>query len=287
MTLQWYPGHMTKARRELVLLLPTQHFVIEVLDARLPASSQNPMLAELRGNKPCVKVLTKADLADPEATAAWIAHLQRETTSNVFSFAATTNNPVYSRKMISIAAKKFGFVYRLGKPVRAVIAGVPNVGKSTLINMLMERNVAATGDKPAVTKKQQRVELKDHTVITDSPGMMWPKIENESDAMRLAFAGSIPSTAIDFHQVAMFGADYLLANYGAIVAARYKLDTIPANATELLDQIARRRGGLRAGGNVDLHQASEIFIHDFRSGKVGAITLELPPVARPHVDGPM
>ena len=279
MTLQWYPGHMTKARRELVLLLPKQHFVIEVLDARLPLSSQNPMLAELRGNKPCVKVLTKSDLADPKATALWIAHLQRETASKVFAFASTTANPTYSRKMIAIAAKKFGFVHRVGKPVRAVIAGVPNVGKSTLINILMERNVAATGDKPAVTKKQQRVELKDHMVLTDSPGMMWPKIEDERNAMRLAFAGSIPSTAIDFHTVAMISAEYVLTNYGAVVAARYKLDAIPASPDALLTEIGRRRGGLRAGGAVDLHQASEIFIHDFRSGKLGEITLEQPPAA--------
>ena len=279
MTLQWYPGHMTKARRELVLLLPRQHFVIEVLDARLPLSSQNPMLAELRGDKPCVKVLTKSDLADPKATALWIAHLQRETASKVFAFASTTDNPTYSRKMIAIAAKKFGFVHKVGKPVRAVIAGVPNVGKSTLINVLMERNVAATGDKPAVTKKQHRVELKDHTVLTDSPGMMWPKIEDERNAMRLAFAGSIPSTAIDFHTVAMVSAEYVLANYGAVVAARYKLDAIPASPDALLTEIGRRRGGLRAGGAVDLHQASEIFIHDFRSGKLGAITLEQPPAA--------
>jgi len=270
---------MTKARRELVALLPSQHFVIEVLDARLPLSSQNPMLAELRGNKPCVKVLTKSDLADPAMTALWIAHLQRETASKVFAFAATTNNPAYSRKMISIAAKKFGFVYRLGKPVRAVIAGVPNVGKSTLINVLMEHNVAATGDKPAVTKRQQRVELKDHTVLTDSPGMMWPKIEDERNAMRLAFAGSIPSTAIDFHTTAMISAEYVLEHYGTVVAARYKLDAVPDSPAALLTEIGRRRGGLRAGGAVDLHQASEIFIHDFRSGKLGAITLEQPPAA--------
>jgi ribosome biogenesis GTPase A len=276
MILQWYPGHMTKARRELIQLLPTQHFVIEVLDARLPRSSQNPMLAELRGTKPCVKVLTKADLADPKVTAEWLALLQSQRGDKVFAFAATTKDPSYSRKMITAAAKKFGFVHREGKPVRAVIAGVPDVGKSTLINVLKERNVAATEDKPGVTKRQQRVELKDKTVLTDMPGLMWPKIEDERGALRLALAGCMPSTAIDYEIVALFGAEYLLANYAHLLKSRFKMTTVPSTAAALLEEIGKGRGALRKGGGVDMHKISEMFVHDFRAGRVGAITLEKP-----------
>jgi ribosome biogenesis GTPase A len=153
---------------------------------------------------------------------------------------------------------------------------VPNVGKSTLINMLMDRLVAKTGDKPAVTKQQQRVVLPTGVIVTDSPGLMWPKIEDEAGALRLAFAGSIPDTAIDYLTIGLFGAQIILERYAALVVARYKLSAVPDSPTALLTEIARRRGGLRAGGTVDLHKASEILVHEFRHGQLGRITLELP-----------
>lgn len=277
MSLQWYPGHMTKARRELAELLPSQDVVIEVLDARLPASSANPVVTELRGPKPCIKVLTKSDLAEASVTDAWVEHLGR---SDVVSFAATTGRPQEIRKRIATACAALGVRARgPDRPVRALIAGVPNVGKSTLINILMERTVAAVGDKPAVTKHQQRVVLKSGMVLTDSPGLMWPKIDDESGAMRLAFSGSIPDTAIDYVSIARFGAELLLARYPALVVARFKLSAVPPSADELLVEIARRRGGLRGGGAVDLHKASEILVHEFRAGQIGRISLETPPPA--------
>jgi ribosome biogenesis GTPase A len=163
------------------------------------------------------------------------------------------------------------------KAVRALIAGVPNVGKSTLINTLMNRQVAKVGDKPAVTKEQQAVTLSSGMVITDSPGLMWPKIEHEPRAFRLAFAGSIPDTAIDYLTIGMFGAEFLLARYPHLIVARYKLGVAPASPEALLTEVGRRRGGLRKGGIVDLHKAAELLVHEFRDGALGPISLEEPP----------
>jgi ribosome biogenesis GTPase A len=274
MTLQWYPGHMTKARRELAALMPSQDVVIEVLDARLPAASSNPVVTELRRDKPCVKVLTKSDLADPEVTAAWINHFSAM--PNVTAFASTTDHPGETRKKITELTRGLASHRGAAKEVRALICGVPNVGKSTLINTLMNRSVAKVGDKPAVTKEQQTVTLRSGMVITDSPGLMWPKIEDEIGAFRLAFAGSIPDTAIDYLTIAMFGAQLVLERYAHLAVARYKLPVAPASPQALLTEIGRRRGGLKPGGIVDLHKASEVFVHEFRGGKLGRISLERP-----------
>lgn len=286
MSLQWYPGHMTKARRELAALMPSQDLVIEVLDARLPEASTNPVITELRGDKPCIKVLTKSDLADPAATAAWVAHLQ--TLPGVTAYASTTDRPQEARRRIAELSRGMARHRGPDKAVRALIAGVPNVGKSTLINTLMERPVAKVGDKPAVTKEQQAVRLRSGMEITDSPGLMWPKIEDETRALRLALAGSIPDTAIDYMTIAMFGAKLLLERYPRLIVARYKLAATPAAPELLLAEIGRRRGGLRKGGTLDLHKAAEIFVHEFRSGVFGPITLDLPPLeASPLAASPL
>src|SRR5688572_432282 len=215
MSLQWYPGHMTKARRELAALMPSQDVVIEVLDARLPRASTNPVVAELRGDKPAIKVLSKSDLADPAVTRAWIAHLEVE--PGVRVVATTKDRPQVTRQRITELCRELAAHRAADKIVRALIAGVPNVGKSTLVNTLMNRVVAKVGDKPAVTKVQQRVELQNGMVITDSPGLMWPKIEDEVGALRLALAGSIPDTAIDYYTVGMFGAALFLERYADLM----------------------------------------------------------------------
>jgi ribosome biogenesis GTPase A len=266
---------MTKARRELEALMPSQDIVIEVLDARLPAASSNPVVTELRRDKPVIKVLTKRDLADPVVTEAWIRHFSAM--PNVSAFAATTDNPTETRKKILALLKGQAAHRGADKHVRALICGVPNVGKSTLINTLMHKQVAKTGDKPAVTKEQQTVTLPNGTVLTDSPGLMWPKIEDEIGAFRLALVGSIPATAIDYLTIGMFGAQHLLAHYAPLVVARYKLKVTPASPQALLTEIGRRRGGLRPGGIVDLHKAAEILVHEVRAGTIGPFSLEWPP----------
>jgi ribosome biogenesis GTPase A len=268
---------MTKARRELAALMPSQDVVIEVLDARLPMASSNPVIAELRGDKPVVKVLTKSDLADYRVTEQWVAYFAAQPSTFVIS--STTRDPAATRKRISQLTHGMAAHRGADKQVRALIAGVPNVGKSTLINTLMNKPVAKVSDKPAVTKVQQLVTLGSGMQITDTPGLMWPKIEDEQRAFRLALAGSIPDTAIDYLTIGMFGAVVFLERYPDLIVRRYKLPAVPESAEALLFVVGKRRGGLRPGGKVDLHTAAEILVHEFRAGTLGEISLELPPPA--------
>jgi ribosome biogenesis GTPase A len=276
MSLQWYPGHMTKARRELAARMPSQDVVIEVLDARLPGSSANPLIAQLRGGKPCIKVLTKSDLADPVVTEAWLKYYRSQ--PNVQVFAAALGRPAETRARVRELSRGLAAHRGPDKAVRALIAGVPNVGKSSLINVLMQRTVAAVSDRPAVTKQQQSVVLKDGMTLTDSPGILWPKIEDEQGAFRLALAGSIPDTAIDTLTIGMFGAQYFLDQYAALITARFQLSSVPSSAEGLLELIGRRRGALGPGGIVVVHRAAEILINDFGAGTLGRISLERPPI---------
>jgi ribosome biogenesis GTPase A len=266
---------MTKALRELKELLPSQDLVIEVIDARLPASSANPLLRKLQGDKPCVKVLTKSDLADPRRTTEWLDHLRSQ--PHVSAIIANRDDPGDTRNRVSALCKEAAKARGPSKAPRALIMGVPNVGKSSLVNTLMQRKIAAIGDKPAVTKIQQLVVLKDGTKLTDSPGVMWPNITNELTAQRLALAGSIPDTAIDYQAIGMFAAELFLKEYPLLLKARYKLSALPADAEALLHEIGRRRGLLRAGGIVEFHKAAELIVHEFRSGTIGRITLDVVP----------
>jgi ribosome biogenesis GTPase A len=266
---------MTKARRELAARMPSQDVMIEVLDARLPGSSSNPLIAQLRKDKPCIKVLTRADLADPTVTQAWLEHLDAQ--PNTRAFASSLDRPDETRARVHELSRGLAAHRGPDKAVRALIAGVPNVGKSSLINTLMQRKVAAVSDRPAVTKQQQSVVLKDGMTLTDTPGLLWPKIVDEQGAFRLALAGSIPDTAIDPLTIAMFGAQYLLDHYAGLVLARFKLVEVPASAELLLNEIGRRRGALGAGGRVVLQRAADILLNEFGAGTIGRISLERPP----------
>ena len=289
MSIQWYPGHMTKARKVLAESLPSQDVVIEVLDARLPGACSNPVLSELRARKPCIKVLTKADLADPNLTEAWVAHYQNAPrpilqTANGFLPAGEVRAlAIRQDRGADVRARIFALCKELAprgeskKSVRVMVVGVPNVGKSTLVNTLMNRKVAKVGDVPAVTKSKQVVTVGNGILLSDNPGLLWPKIENEQDGLRLAFAGSIPDTAIDLETIALWGAEWLLPRYGAELLARYKMTELPKSPMDLIDEIGRRRGALRAGGIVDRHKAAEALIRDFRSGTLGRISLQVAP----------
>ncbi len=282
MSIQWYPGHMTSARRVIAEAMPTQDVVIEVLDARMPHASENPLVTELRGDKPCVKVLTKSDLADPEVTAAWLVHLARFDTTRehasgqVRAIAITTDRAADARAQIAEACGALAKPTRGRKSARAIIVGIPNVGKSTLINTLAQRVVAKVGDEPAVTKSKQLVVLANGMALSDHPGILWPKIEDDDDTMRLAFGGAFPDSALDYEEVALFGAAILLARYPELLAKRYKLATLPDGPEALISEIGRRRGCLRAGGVIDRHKAADALIHDFRTGTLGRISLERP-----------
>ncbi len=272
--IQWYPGHMTSARRIIAETMPSIDVVIEVLDARMPRASGNPVMTELRKQKPCLKILSKSDLADPEVTKAWIFELEIDPTVKVL--ATTTEREADMRRRIPEICKKLAPNRTGPKPVRAMVVGIPNVGKSTLINTLMQRKVAKTGDEPAVTKAIQKVTLKSGMLISDHPGLLWPKIEDELVGLRLALGGAIPDAAIDYVHVALFGAEIFLDRYPKEVTTRYKLAGVPKSPTELLETIGKKRGALRKGGTIDMHKASDALIHDFRSGALGRITLEIP-----------
>lgn len=286
MPIQWYPGHMTKARRVIAEAMPSQDVVIEVLDARFPRASENPVVTELRRHKPCVKVLSKSDLADPDVTRDWIEAFESAprrdvgdglVAGEVRAIALTTQKPGEARAKIPELCKLLAPQRGVsGKPLRAIIVGIPNVGKSTLINTLMNRKVAKTGDEPAVTKSTQVCVLPSGIVLTDNPGITWPKIEDDAASYRLAFGGAIPDSAIDYEDVGFWAAGFLLATYPDAVIARYKMKAKPASADALLDEVGRRRGLLRSGGVVDRHKAADVLIHDFRSGALGRISLEAP-----------
>lgn len=275
MSINWYPGHMTKARTVIAESMPSVDVVIEVLDARMPAASSNPVMTELRGPKPCLKVLSKSDLADPEVTQRWLQHFERD--RSVLAVAITTERIADTRTRIPALCQRLA-PHRKGpdKVLRAMIVGIPNVGKSTLINTLMGRKVAKVGDEPAVTKSKQKVVLESGMWLSDHPGLLWPKIEDEKAALRLALGGAIPDTAIDYENVATYAARWFLMRYPKQLLARYKLRELPASPAELLEAIGRKRGGLRAGGVVDTHKAADVLVHDFRSGALGRISLEEP-----------
>jgi ribosome biogenesis GTPase A len=283
MPTQWYPGHMAKARRAIAESIPRHDVIIEVLDARMPAASESPVVAELRQQKPCIKVLSKSDLADPETTKAWLRHfearqsepLHGQRSGPVVAMALSTKRPSETRSRIHEVCQRWAHPTRQ-RALRAMVVGIPNVGKSTLINTLMDRKVAKVGDEPAVTKGQQQVVLKDGMTVSDYPGILWPKIEEDSTSLRLALGGALPDRAIDYETVAMFGAAFLLRRYPDFVRSRFKLAELPLAADALLIEIGRRCGGLRSGGGVDLHKAADVLIHDFRSGALGRISLEEP-----------
>jgi ribosome biogenesis GTPase A len=286
MSIQWYPGHMTKARQAMAEVMPSQDVIIEVLDARMPGASENPVVAELRKQKPCLKVLGKSDLADPEATRAWLRYFESvraepshdHPSGRVVAIAIRNDRQPETRTRIAALCKRLALhPSGPGKTVRAMVVGIPNVGKSTLINTLMERKVAKVGDEPAVTKSRQNVTLKNGMSLSDNPGILWPKIEDEGASFRLALGGAIPDTALDYENVALFGARFLLASYPDLLRARYKLTALPTAPGDLLAEIGRRRGALRSGGVIDMHKAADVLLHDFRAGALGKISLEWPP----------
>jgi ribosome biogenesis GTPase A len=273
-TIQWFPGHMHKARKEIEEVVPQIDVIIEVLDARIPFSSENPLISSIRGDKPCVKVLNKRDLADPELTQLWIDHFEQE--NDVKAMAITTSNPQEVHKIMELCRKLAPHREAMGKNIRTMIMGIPNVGKSTIINTLAGRTIAQTGNQPAVTRRQQRINLQNGIVLSDTPGILWPKVENPHSGFRLAATGAVKDTAMEYDEVAFYTVEYLAKQYPVLLKERYQLDELPETEIELMEAIGAKRGCLRAGGRVDLHKASEILLHELRNGTLGQVTLELP-----------
>ena len=276
MAIHWYPGHMHKANKEIREALSAIDLIIEVLDARIPYSSQNPLLSTIRGNKPCIKVLTKSDLADPDLTRQWQNWLEQE--QGVKTLSLTTEHPEQMHQLIDLCKKMM--LNRPGKRelINTMIMGIPNVGKSSLINILAGKPIAKTGNEPAVTKAQQRIKLEGGINLLDTPGVLWPKVENEPSMYRLAVSGAVKDTAFEYDDIAFFAAEYLLSAYPEPLIERFKLETVPNNELELIEAIGRKRGCLRGGGQVDLNKASKILLTELRAGQIGRISLETPKI---------
>ncbi len=275
MPIQWFPGHMNSTQRAIVERLPDIDVVIELLDARLPGSSANPLLARLTAGKPTLKVLKKQDLADAALTEQWLAHYQAMPGTQAIALDAGNTAP--ARQLIAACRALVPGRGGMVKPVRVLICGVPNVGKSTLLNTLVGQRAAATGDEPGITKLEQRVLLASDFQLYDTPGMLWPRITVEESGYLLAAAGSVGRNAYDEEDVAMHLLPMVRKRYADRLQARYKIDDLSLIADEdLLAEVGRKRGGLMAGGRVNMQKAAEITLNDFRAGAWGRITLETP-----------
>jgi len=278
MAVNWYPGHMLRARKKIKEIMPHIDLVIEVMDARIPYSSENPIVSELRGKRPSIKILNKDDLADPKITKLWLEHFEQE--QGVKAIALSMHQKGQIRQIPTLCRRLIGGKKDAIKALRVMIMGIPNVGKSTLINILAGKILAKVGDEPAVTRQQQRISLDNNIELYDSPGMLWPRMKNEDIGYRLAVSGAIKNTALEFEDVALYAAAFFLKTYPESLIERYKLKSLPETDLLLLETIARKRGGLRAGGVIDLHKASEILLHEYRTGKLGRLSLETPEMIR-------
>jgi ribosome biogenesis GTPase A len=267
---------MATARKKAAETMARIDVVIEVLDARLPGASANPMIEELRlhRQRPCLKVLNKSDLADPAVTAAWLRTYEAQ--KQVKAVALSCKKPAEVARIPRLAASLAPHRDSTAKPVRMMVMGIPNVGKSTLINALLKRRVAATGDEPAITKQQSRHDLGDRMELVDTPGLMWPAIRYPSDGLMLAASHAIGENAYIDEEVAVFLAEILLARYPALLTARYGSPTAALDGPGVIEAIARQRGLLARGGKPDLEKAARALLSDYRSGALGRISLETP-----------
>lgn len=281
--IQWFPGHMAKTRRKIRESLSLVDMVVEVLDARIPYSSRNPELPDLTAGRPRLVVLNKADMADEAATRGWIAAFRREgiraialdskSGQGVTAFVPAMRETL-ADKLALWEAKGMG-----GRPVRAMVAGIPNVGKSSLINRLTRGGKAKVEDRPGVTRNNQWFVIADGAQLLDTPGVLWPKFEDQEVARHLAYTGAIRDQILDCEELACRLLALLDREYRGLLAARYKLpeetlDACGGDGWELLQQIGRRRGMLISGGEIDTERAAATLLDEFRGAKIGRITLE-------------
>ena len=275
MAIQWFPGHMHLTKKAISERIKEIDVVIELLDARLPGSSANPMLAELTAAKPALKVLNKQDLADPAITPLWLAHYNSQPNTCAIELDASETAP--ARRLIDACHALAPLRGSMVKPMRVLICGIPNVGKSTLINTLTGKRATKTGDEAGITKLEQRIVLADGFYLWDTPGMLWPRIIVAKSGYNLAASGAIGRNAFEEEEVALELLDYLIKRYPDWLVARYKVDITPDVTDEqMLEQIGRKRGAVLTKGRVNLQKAAEIVIYEFRAATLGRITLETP-----------
>jgi len=272
--INWYPGHMNKARREIAKAMPKVNLLIEVLDARIPFTSENPMVAQLRGDTPCIKVLNKSDMADPAVTEAWLHHFEKE--EGVTAVALNGLQPKRVKRLIPLGKRMLPADRAKGKTITTMILGIPNVGKSTIINTLAGRTIAKTGNKPAVTKIQQRIYIDHSFALLDTPGFLWPKLSPPSCGFKLAVTGAIRDAVVSFEDLAFYAVAYLAEHYPDQIKARYKLSSLGDDEMSILEAIAGKRGCIGRGGIVNLQKVSELFIREYRQCSMGRLSLETP-----------
>ncbi|WP_246939998.1 ribosome biogenesis GTPase YlqF [Bacillus pinisoli] len=280
MTIQWFPGHMAKARRQVQEKLKLIDVVVELADARIPNSSRNPMIDEIVSTKPRLMLLNKADLADDRKTNEWIQHFENK---GIKTLAIDAQSGTNLKQIIlscqELVHEKWERMRAKGlnpRAIRVLIIGIPNVGKSTLINKLAKRNIAKTGDRPGVTTAQQWIKVGKELELLDTPGILWPKFEDELVGLRLATTGAIKDTIINLQDVAVFALRFLTDNYPDALKKRYDLQEIPEDIVELFDAIGKKRGCLMGGGLIDYDKTSELILRELRSGKLGKLTFETP-----------
>lgn len=282
MNIQWYPGHMAKAKRKITEELKLVDIVIELLDARIPLSSRNPEVDDIVGNKNRIIVLNKSDLADPSANKKWLDYFNKANTRAILvdSLKGSGLKDVLSasRQLMKEKLDRLRSRGLLVKTTRALIIGIPNVGKSTFINRLAGRSAAQTGDRPGVTKAKQWIKVSPELELLDTPGILWPKFEDKRAGMYLAFTGAIKDEILDVNELALNLLQVLAEKFPEKLKSRYKLEDIPIDITAdmLLETIGRKRGCIIAGGEVDILRASVMLLDEFRGGKIGAISLESP-----------
>ena len=275
MAIQWFPGHMNSTKKAIADRVKDIDVVIELLDARLPGSSANPLLAELTRGKPTLKVLNKQDLADADRTLLWLAHYNALPATRALGLDASITAP--AQRLIDACRALAPLRGGMAKPLRVLICGIPNVGKSTLINTLAGRRATKTGDEPGITKLEQKIVLASDVYLFDTPGMLWPRITVVESGYHLAASGAIGRNAFNEEEVALELLARLQVHYAGRLEERFKLaDVSGLTEEQRLTEIARKRGAIQSGGRVNLQKAAEILMGEFRTGGLGRITLETP-----------
>ena len=270
--IQWFPGHMHKAQKELRKTVNSIDVVIEVADARIPYSSRSPLLEQIVSNKTRLLLLHKADLAETEQTQQWIRRYADMFNNRIL--VTSTEEPASISKVMA-AVRNCPLNERRTGPVRLLVVGIPNVGKSTLINRLAGRTIARTGNEPAVTRAQQQIDIGNNMTLRDSPGVLWPNLEHPGTGYRLAITGAIRQTAMDFSDTGYQAMEWLLRVYRARLVERYGIED-SADTLSALETLGRKHGCLQGGRQVDLERASRVLINDIRTGRLGRLTLESP-----------
>ncbi len=280
--IQWFPGHMTKTRRMIAANLSLVDGVVAILDARIPQSSCNPELTKLMDSKPYMVLLNKSDMADPDATAKWIQWYKQQgipalAMDCISGKGAKQFLPAVREQMLRELLAKRQKAGMVGRPIRLMIVGIPNVGKSSFINRMAKSKRAKVEDRPGVTRTKQWVKVDEQVEFLDMPGVLWPKLDDQDAACRLAFTGAIRDQVLDIEALAMLLLEYLHRNYPQMLRDRYKVEMEETDGLALLEMVGRKRGMLLSGGVVNTERAAIMVLDEFRAAKLGRISLELPP----------